>query len=456
MPRGIRAMNEWTTNLTRGQGNDTYLQAVGSYFTCCPVTPNSDDPYSFDQATKFQAKPVGPSLDHVIAGQLSPDGVPLFMRVGNYNDSPASGISYSDAQVAYQGLGTQSQILATLTGLFQNGGMSRDTYLVARGKSVIDLVRDDLETLERIDMSQVDKNKLEAWKSLLHETTTAIVPAQCNDNAASALSLTQGNVDAANALGSDDRLVTKITDSLDAADLYSNLAALAAVCNANPVIVLKYPSSYIFKGLGITLDSASLSHRGDNANLTGTCVAGAIDLLYSIDDYYTRKFAHLVDVLNGFDEGDGTVLDNSATVWFQEVSDGCARNLNNLPIVQVGSMGGYFKTGCAINVWDGSPNLTRGNSEVQCATNTSNLYNALTQETGTDPSQANAPINKYFCNLMNAAGVKAGEDGFPGKGGSLEVVKYGMYDRTEDFVHGGTVTPTIHDPGEFTALKAGS
>ena len=457
MPRGIRAMNEWTTSLLRGQGNDTYLQAVGSYFTCCPVTPNSDDPFSFDSATKFQAKPLGPSLDHVIAGQLSPDGVPLFVRVGNFSDSPATGISYSDPKVAYPGLGTPLQVFGTLTGLFQNGGMSRDTYQLVRGKSVIDLVRDDLDTLERLDMSEADKNKLEAWKSLLHETTPVIVPAQCNENAANALSLTQANVDAGSALDlGADRLFTKITDSLDVADIYSNLAALAAVCNANPVIVLKYPGSYIFKELGITIDSTSLSHRGENANFTGTCVPDAIDLLHSIDDYYAKKFAHLVDVLNGFDEGDGTVLDNSATVWFQEVSDGCARNLNNLPIVQVGSMGGYFKTGHAVNVWDGSPNLTRGNSEAQCTSSTSNQYDAITQETGTDPSIANAPINKYFCNLMNALGVKAGEDGFPGKGGSLEVVKYGMYDRTEDFVHGGTVTPMIHDPGEFTALKASS
>jgi len=34
IPRGIRAMNEWTSTLSRGQGNDPHLQASGSYFTC--------------------------------------------------------------------------------------------------------------------------------------------------------------------------------------------------------------------------------------------------------------------------------------------------------------------------------------------------------------------------------------------------------------------------------------
>jgi hypothetical protein len=77
-------MNEWTASnhgagKGRGQGNDSHTQIVGSLFTCQPVTPNSDDPFSFE-APKFNAKPVGPSLDHVMAKQLSPNGSQLFGR----------------------------------------------------------------------------------------------------------------------------------------------------------------------------------------------------------------------------------------------------------------------------------------------------------------------------------------------------------------------------------------
>jgi hypothetical protein len=36
------------------------------------------------------------------------------------------------------------------------------------------------------------------------------------------------------------------------------------------------------------------------------------------------------------------------------------------------------------------------------------------------------------------------------------VTHFGRYDRTEDFIGGGVNPPTIHDPGEFTALKANS
>jgi hypothetical protein len=455
MPRGIRAMNEWTADMSRGQGNDGHLQAVASLLTCQPVTPNSDNPFNFDSIVKFQAKPVGPSLDHVIAQQLSVGGTPLFIRVGNGNDSPQSAISYSAAETPYSGLGSPQQVFSTLTGLFTGGSMNPDTYRVARGKGVLDVVKDDLATLERFDMSRSDRMKLAAWKELLNQTGGTIATAQCNPDGAASLGATQENIDAAGpgTVGAD-RLTREITDTLDGADIYSSVAALAAVCNANPMILLKYPMGHVYRGLGLQTEHDSLAHRIGNAGSSGTCVAGIIDMLLTIDDYHAKKFAKLVGLLDSVEEGDGTVLDNCAAVWLSEFSDGCARNLNNMPIVQVGSAGGYFKTGRAVNVDDGSADLTRGNSEIVCADGTPTAVNAIEQATGTDPTLASAPINKYYCNLMNALGVKAGADGFPAKGGTAEVTKFGMYDRTQDFIGGGTIPPLISSPGEYTALKA--
>jgi hypothetical protein len=453
MPRGIRGMNEWTCTMSRGQGNDFHTQVVGSYFTCQPVTPNADDPFDFREETKFNAMPVGPSLDHVVAQQLSPNGVPLLIRVGARTDTPFSAVSYSARETLYPGL-TAPEALTALTGLFADGTpMNPDSYRALRGQSILDCVRDDLATLERFDMSHADKNKLEAWKELLHQTAGALSP-ECSAAGLERLGLTQENVEAVSGAGSADRLSPLVTDTLDGADIHSNLAVLAAVCNANPVIFLKFPGGYTFSGLGVNAESDNLAHRVGNAGSTGTCATDVIEQLAIIDDYYARKFAHLVGQLNAIEEGDGTLLDNTATVWFQEVSDGGAHNLNNLPIVHVGSAGGYFKTGWAVNVEDGSADLTTGNSESVCAPGTPTDFNACEQKTGTDPSVANAPINKYYCNLMNALGVKAGADGFPLAGGTAEVTRYGMYDKTEDFIGGGTNPPTIHDPGEYSELRA--
>ena len=461
MPRGIRSMNEWTANMKRGQGNDSHTQIVGSYFTCQPVTPNSNMPFSFEQATKFNAKPVGPSLDHVIAKQLSPEGTPLLLNTAGQNDAPQAAISYSAPETLYRGLNA-TQAFSGLTGLFKQGTpMSPDTYAAVRGKSVVDLVRDDLDTLERFDMSRSDKMKLEAWKTLIGQMGAAIASGQCTQDLASTLGATQENVSKASMrrLGSD-ILTTKITDSLDGADVYSAIAALAASCNANPVIFMKYPGNYVFSGLDINTESHSVSHRLDNAGMQGSCLPNAVEMLLKIDGYYTQKYANLVGMLNGIPEGEGTLLDNTATVWFNEMSDGNAHNLNNAPIIQAGSAGGYFKTGGIVNVDPATPgaaDMSNGNSMSACTDGTSNqMINGTSQSTGTPANIANAPINKYFCNLMNAMGVKADADGFPAMGGSAEVTKFGYSDKTEDFIggEGAVAGATIHSPGEFAELKA--
>ena len=95
-----------------------------------PAAGHADgtDPFSFDTAYKFNALPIGSSLDHVIAQQLSPNGTPLFMRVGNRMDGAQSGISYLKCAgrrrrccEGYPGLGTPSQVFTALTGLFDKG-----------------------------------------------------------------------------------------------------------------------------------------------------------------------------------------------------------------------------------------------------------------------------------------------------------------------------------------------
>lgn len=74
LPRGIRAMNEWTEDNSLGQGN--ILGIAGSYFTCAPVSPNGTSPLD-SGASQFLPQPIAASLDHVCAAPLTPDVPPL-------------------------------------------------------------------------------------------------------------------------------------------------------------------------------------------------------------------------------------------------------------------------------------------------------------------------------------------------------------------------------------------
>jgi len=469
IPRGIRGMNEWTSGNTgsgasakgRGQANDPHLNVAASYFTLQPVTPSGTDPFSFDTAYKFNALPIGSSLDHVMAQQLSPQGTPLFMRVGNRSDGAQSGISYlkdasaaaNAAAKAYPGLGQPSQVFSALTGLFGSGGTTPATYAALRGKKITDCVKDDLASFERQDMSAEDKNKVAVWKSLLNDMTPIVTSNMCTMDLANMIGATSTNVNK-----STSNITSMVTDKLDGADMYSVMAVLASICNYNPVIFLKYPPNYVYSGLNITMDSHNLSHRLDNAGMSGTCYPNSLTLLQTIDKYYAQKYFNLISMLDGVKNSDGsTLLDSSAAVWFNEMSDGNAHNLNNLPIIQAGGLNGYFKTGWAVNVDSantGAANLSNGASESQCASGTG-MVNGINQGTGTTSTIANGPINKYYYTIMNAMGVKADANGFPAKGGTAPVTKFGYSDKTEDFCggYGAKTDAGIHSPGEYTALK---
>jgi len=433
MVRGVRAMNEWSFGGTLGQTTDPHTQVCGSFFTCQPVTPDDG---------KFTATPTGRSLDHVCAEQVNPNGsTPLFLQMGGVaggTSNTQAVISFDKANQIFPGFGSPTQVYSSLTNLFGKGPVSADTYKVARGKSVLDVVSDDLANLKRVPMSKSDQDKLDAWAQLLHQTSGAVT-AQCSADTATKLGLSStagGGMD-----------ISTI------APVMMNLAVLSALCDANRVIFMKMPPNYIFKNLGLTVESHGLSHRIGNANMGGTCLSGVFDMLAKIDLFYAQQFAFLVKQLDSFSEGSGTLLDNTATVWFQEMSDGDSHNLNNLPILQAGSCGGYFKTGWAVNVESAKTDLTVGHSEDECknGSTASNL-----DSVGTPSDQSTKPINKYFCNLMNAIGVKAGSDGFPVKGCTADVTHYGKYDDSKLFKGGGTSAASITNPGEYTELRAGS
>jgi hypothetical protein len=464
MVRGIRSMNEWSFDGALGQKNDPHTNPAGSTFTCFPLTPNSTTS-SASNPGKFDAKPTGRSLDHIAAGCVNKTSngmpasasnagaAPLFLQIGGVQGSASMNqqvISWSDDKgTIFPGTGTASTVYSSLTGLFTTGQPTNpDTYAVARGKSVIDCVRDDLNRLSGINMSGADKQKLKTWTDLLHYVggTVSTGGASCNMTTAQTLGLT-GTLTGGN--------ITKT------ANTFMDLAVLSALCDSNRVIFMKMPANGNFSSVvqykqadgtmkAVGTDAHSISHRIGSALMGGQCVADALAQIQAVDSYYASLFAYLVGHLDMFSEGSGTLLDNTATVWMQEMSDGNSHNLNNLPILQAGGMGGYFKTGWAVNVENANATMSPGNSSKDCANGQSTNLDGV----GTPATTATMPINKYYCNLLNGLGAKADSTGYATPGGTAPVTKFGKYDDTKLFSDGGTAASTIKSPGEYTELKA--
>ncbi len=299
-------------------------------------------------------------------------------------------------------------------------------------------------------MSSADLKRVNDWTELLHYTTTGMPVAggQCTMDMATnpaKLNLTSTRLTEASATG------TRI-DIDKTVKAFMDLSVLTAMCDNNRVIFLKMPGNFIYRNLGLTLESHSVSHRTGNANQGGACVSNALEMVHTIDKYYAELFAYFVGRLDAFGEGEGkTVLDNTATVWFQEMSDGNSHNLNNMPILQAGSCGGYFKTGAAVNLEGAKTDMTQGSSDMDCV-------------------DMESPSNKLdYAGDAAERCLEAGQQVFlqpherdrregrgrriPGQGRHRSRDEVRQVRRHEDVQAGGTAAVTIANPGEYTELR---
>jgi len=120
-----------------------------------------------------------------------------------------------------------------------------------------------------------------------------------------------------------------------------------------------------------------LSHGNTQDDDTGAEIPGFLDMIYDIDRWTMRQYTLLLDLLDSYEEGDGTVLDNSAVVFTNSLSDGYIHSQGDLPFIVAGSAGGVLKRGQYFEV-----------------------------------SAQGSPTNLFWTSILNAVGVRDG-DGAP-------------------------------------------
>ena len=74
--------------------------------------------------------------------------------------------------------------------------------------------------------------------------------------------------------------------------------------------------------------------------------------LFSIDQWYMTQLRSLLDKLSAYAEPGGSVLDNTAVCYMNDLSDGLAHSWLDLPNMIIGSCGGYFKQGQYLSLAD--------------------------------------------------------------------------------------------------------
>lgn len=191
----------------------------------------------------------------------------------------------------------------------------------AKRKSVLDAVSDDLATVEK-QLGKADHDKLDAHLQAVREiekkldsgTNGCVLPTAPSDPKPS--------------------YVTTSALQLD-------LLAAALRCDLVRVVTLMWGSSssnVVFDWLGIKDPHHTISHT------PATDVKAELSLT-EINRWYAGQMTALLDRLTATTEGAGTLLDSTAVLWINELSDGVIHTRRDMPYVLAGSCGGAFKTG---------------------------------------------------------------------------------------------------------------
>ncbi len=424
---GVDVTRFWPTGefgeLTAGTLAGTALEVLGDYADRITIprgihtSPTNADPVVGDghargMAHRLTATPSAPgstfsrgiSLDQFIAQQLNPSGRPaLTLQVGPQYGSVLGILSYLGPETPALGENNPWLAYQDLVGL---SGLDEEALarIVARRESVLDLVSDDFDSLlARDDLSAHDREKLDMHFTAIRDLEIdmfegGLVPCEIGPELLGELQALDPN-----------------TVSLDASfreitRLQIEVMVLAIACGATRAGTIKLGNGaggpiYTWDGMDHAYNHHKLSHGNTQDDNSGSMVEGFEDMIHQIDQWHAAQFRFLIERLDSYSEGDGTVLDNSSVVWMNDLSHGLFHTDTDMPYVMAGSCGGYLRTGQHIKV----------NEAAQ-----TDFYSDM-------------PHNRLLTTLANAVGCTA-EDGGPvthfgdpewGLAGEIDALKVG-------------------------------
>ncbi len=280
----------------------------------------------------------GQSIDQFIADEIRKDTITTFRSlefgVQVKSSSVWSRMSYTapDQPVPHREDPNQN-----FTDLFSD--LDADPFELAlvrrKRKSVLDAVMDDYATFNR-RLGKKDKERLDA-----HLTSVRELEQRLNATAT---------------FGEDCGVPTvEIPDNYDQTENYPatgkaqmDMLAMALACDMTRVASLQW--SRAVSNIQMQSWLPLIQNRGhhDMSHDVDTNPDTQADLL-TINHWYAEQFAYLLQRLSDIQEGDSTLLDNSAVLWVNELGKGNSHTRNDIPFIIAGGCQGYFNTGRAID-----------------------------------------------------------------------------------------------------------
>lgn len=275
------------------------------------------------------------SADWRIANQLT-DGVePLTLMAGPTDAYIGAAISWRGPHDRAPAQRSPALVYAGLMGLSGLPEQVR-SQIIARRRSVNDLVRDEMTELMRSSaLSGHDRRRLQQHFDVVRDTEIAAM--SCSFDAGSTT-----NLDFTDFEANDVRV--------DVARSFMDLIALAMHCGTTPAATLQ-----IGEGNDQTMYEIGgrryprfhhISHRINSDGATGDPIPDAVDLHHNIDRLHLGLFGHLLDRLAAYESPyGGQLIDDGVAVWMNDLGAGPPHSGSDVPWIFAGSCGGQLRVG---------------------------------------------------------------------------------------------------------------
>jgi Protein of unknown function (DUF1552) len=229
------------------------------------------------------------------------------------------------------------------TNLFAGTDMStaQVSALHARRQSVLDFVGGELTNFST-NLGSDDKVKVQSHLDSIRALEAQLQPSGTLTAACSAPSITPAGLN-----------FNTITNYPAHVTFMSDLVAAAVICGKARAVTMDLidnggGNSLTFPWLNIpSPDLHAIAHQGS----TNYTQKSQIDQWF-----YQQCVAEVVAKLAAAPEGNGTVLDNTVILVANDMSEGSAHYVGNIPYVLIGGGGGFFKTGRLVTFPSQVPN----------------------------------------------------------------------------------------------------
>jgi hypothetical protein len=337
--KGIRLNDSLQNGALGGTLGSEHARGTGGMLTGRPLNAGKEF-ISFGNTTSGWGS--GQSIDQYLAQRLAPPTTFKSLQLGVHvrDTEVRARISYTASNQPVPPREDPKDVFKTLFGATAPtpGGMGNPELerLWAQRKSVFDLSNAEVQRLQGL-VGAEDRLKLDAHLTAMREVEQQLVGKPGTNMGTGEVCSPPTLADAD--LGVDDQYAQAGKAQMD-------MAAAALACDQTRILTLQWSyseSEHLFQYLKVNNAAISGNHHAISHDFSSS--GTNFNAYNAIQTWYAEQVAYFLGKLDGYQEGERTLLDNTLVLWATEIGESTQHDLTLMPYVLAGSAGGAIKAG---------------------------------------------------------------------------------------------------------------